>query len=162
MKEEAIKQFRQWQRQGAITCKPHYRLPNAVSPLSVVDTIGRSLYTAEDSVNPFEMEVVLALTGMDNVKWWHRNPSRSGFFLNGVINHFPDFIVMTRKGNIILVETKGDYLANDDSTLKVMLGEAWTHLTEPRFRYFMVFEHKDLNLEGALPFDEFREVMKGL
>jgi len=35
------------------------------------------------------------------------------FYLNGAINHYPDFIVKTRNGRIVLVETKGD---NTDPT----------------------------------------------
>lgn len=53
----------------------------------------------------------------DNVKWWHRNKERSGFFINGALNHYPDFIVMTQRGNVILIETKGKHLK-----MKIVLG----------------------------------------
>lgn len=59
-----------------------------------------------------ETDMVLKLTGLPNIKWWHRNNQSKGFCLNGAHNHFPDFIVMTTSGKIVLIETKGDHYDN--------------------------------------------------
>ena len=44
--------------------------------------------------------MAMALTGIDSVRWWHRNPTsgRNAFCLNAFRNHYPDFIVMTNSG----------------------------------------------------------------
>lgn len=62
---------------------------------------------------------------MENVRWWHRIIERRNFKLNGFINHSPDFIVMTKSGVLVLIETKGDHLANDESRSKLKLGRTW-------------------------------------
>lgn len=77
------KQFDHWLETGRIVCEPSYTLPSMIAPLNSTRTFGRCLYQAEEDVNGFEYEMVMALTGMDNVKWWHRNISRHGLCLNG-------------------------------------------------------------------------------
>jgi len=71
-------------------------------------------------------------------------------------------MVMTHSGNLVLVETKGDYLDNSDSRRKLELGRAWQNATNSHFKYFMVFKDRDVPLEGAYQLGEFLEVLKGL
>lgn len=99
---------------------------------------------------------------MPNVRWWHRNISRQGFCINGFVKHYPDFIVETQGGKIILIETKGDHLENTETRYKLELGRAWQSMAGSRFRYYMVFQSKDLNLPGAVQFDKFCDLMKNL
>ena len=51
--------------------------------------------------------------------------AKSGFRINGFINHYPDFIIRTTSGKIIILETKGDDRDNSDSVRKLKLGNAW-------------------------------------
>ncbi len=83
-----------------------------------------SLYEAEESGNKFETELIQAITGLSNIRWWHRNIARTGFAINGFINHYPDFIVRTRSGKIVIIEAKGDHLANEETLDKLHLGRA--------------------------------------
>lgn len=108
--------------------------------------INKSLYERESSINTFEQEVIMNIASLDNVLFWHRNLEKGkGFALNGFdSNHYPDFIVYTNQGNLILVETKGDYLDNDDSRAKIALGKKWAEKAGDRFKYFMVFQKKDV------------------
>ena len=106
--------------------------------------------------------MVMALTAMPNVRWWHRNISRQGFCINGFVKHYPDFIVKTQSGKTILIETKGDHLENTETKYKLELGRAWQNMAGSSFRYYMVFQSKDLNLNGAIQFDKFCEIMKNL
>ena len=76
-------------------------------PIDSTAIYGKSLYEAEESGNKFETELIQAITGLPNIRWWHRNIARTGFAINGFINHYPDFIVRTRSGKIIIIETKG-------------------------------------------------------
>ena len=68
---------------------------------------------------------------------------------------------MTKKGNVILVESKGDYLDGDDSKTKLSLGRAWQAAAGGRYRYFMVFKDKEIG-KGSYKLDDFVEVMKNL
>jgi hypothetical protein len=61
-----------------------------------------------------------------------------------------------------MIETKGDYLANDESKQKLLLGRTWADKAGDRFKYFMVFKDKDLKLDGAYTLDEFAEIARKL
>lgn len=75
---------------------------------AVNDVIPKSLYTAEEDVNGYESKVAWELSALSNIRWWHRNISRKGFAINGAVTAYPDLIVMTESGKLLLVETKGD------------------------------------------------------
>jgi hypothetical protein len=49
-----------------------------------------------------------------------------------------------------LVEAKGDYLDGDDSKTKLKLGRTWQAQSGNLYRYFMVFQNKDLREEGHI------------
>lgn len=108
----------------------------------------KGLYTKEENVNNFEYDVISAIADNENVYFWHRNPDRKGFCLNGFINHYPDFIIRMKSGRTILVETKGDHLVNDDSLNKIKIGNRWADMARNNYKYFMVFENKQV--EGAI------------
>ena len=126
--------------------------------MKATTTYGKSLYGGEEEANGFEYDMVLALTGM-NIKWWHRNMSRKGFVVNGFVNHYPDFIVMTEKGKIVLIETKGDHLDNEQNRKKLTLSRKWQEKAGEPFRYYMVFPEKAPDLDGAYAFDRFLEML---
>ena len=93
--------------------------------ISSIDIYDKSLYEAEEYANKFETELIQAITGLPNIRWWHRNIARTDFAINGFINHYPDFIVRTRSGKIVIIDTKGDHLANEETLAKLHLGRAW-------------------------------------
>ena len=88
--------------------------------------------------------------------------SRKGFVVNGFINHYPDFIVMTEKGKIVLIETKGDHLDNEQNRKKLTLSRKWQEKAGESFRYYMVFQEKAPDLDGAYTFDRFLEMLRKL
>jgi type III restriction enzyme len=137
-------------------------LPKVIDPMNAVTSIAKSLYTAEADMNDFEHGVISAVAGLDNVVWWHRIIERKGFYLNGFINHYPDFIVQTTRGRIILIETKGDHLWNDESRRKLHLGRKWQELCGHSYRFYMVFDDKNTEVEGTYRLDQFVEIMKRL
>ncbi|MFE9079835.1 DEAD/DEAH box helicase [Bacillus mobilis] len=155
-------QFEKLIEQGTIKCQDHYKFNNNISPMKTIKSLPKSLYQEEGNINNFEYKVINEIISLNNVKWWHKNIDRKGFNLNGFINHYPDFIVMTNSGKIIMIETKGDYLENTDSRRKVKLGRAWQHKAGDQYRYYMVFENKNLNIEGAYQFGEFMGIFKKL
>lgn len=167
--EYAKKQFRELLDKGEIVCKPNYVFPECITPLDSNDSIPKSLYTAEPYINPFEEEVISAVASLDNIRWWHKikECAKGEFFINGYVetypNHYPDFLVMTNKGMLVALETKGDHLVDDTEKSKVFLGRAWQNAAGyDKFRYFMVYQHRDLNLDGAYYFDNFMSIIKSL
>lgn len=167
--EYAKKQFKELLDKGEIVCKPNYVFPEYITPLDSKDSLTKSLYTAEPDVNDFEETVISAVASLDNVRWWHRVKERAKgeFFINGYVetypNHYPDFLVMTNKGVLIALETKGDHLVGDSERSKVFLGRAWQNAAgNDKFRYFIVYQQRDLNLDGAYYFDNFMGIIKNL
>lgn len=125
----------------------------------------KSLYSREEAVDGFEAKALAVIDSSPNVKWWHRIASRKDgeFFINGFINHYPDFVVMTNSGVIIFIESKGKQLANQDSADKIELGRIWSSLAgSQKYKYYMVFESKDYALDGAISFDELKDYINGV
>lgn len=154
--------FKQWLETERIVCRPSYHLPAYIHPMNSTDMFGGSLYQAEEDMNKLEQDLVMELTALPNVRWWHRNMVRNGFCINGFINHYPDIIIMTDSGKIILAETKGGHLTNDDSREKIELGNAWRNAAGNKYRYYMVFRDDETILPGALSMSQFVETVKQL
>lgn len=148
-----------------IICKADgaYSFPKVITPSVSFDSLDKSLYTAEcDDLNNFEFKLINNIAPLENVLWWHRVIDRRGFRLNGFINHYPDFIVKTTSGNIVLVEAKGEQLKNDDSKAKLALGKKWDMMCGSKFKYYMVFEKSDMQIQGSYTMDRFIEILKNL
>jgi type III restriction enzyme len=138
--------FNDWVDVGSIKAKPEWKFPSSIVPGMLGPSISNSLYEREGAMNNLEVSFITDISGLPNIAFWHRNLGRGkGFSINGFkSNHYPDFIVMTRSGKTILVETKGDHLDNEDSAAKNRLGRRWAELAGPNFKYFMVFEKKEV------------------
>lgn len=147
---------------GKIVCHPFYQLPIVIAPTRVTSAYAHSLYKAEEEMNSLETDLVLRLTNLNNIRWWHRNLANTGFFINGFTKHYPDFIIKTENEHVILVETKGEHLANEDSKLKINLGRSWSAAAGDKFKYFMVFADAEKALDGAFGMSEFIDILKEL
>ena len=155
------KLFRKWLDSGKIICRESYTMKPVITPAHTIDSIPYSLYEAEkDDMNNFERQVIDTLISTDNIRWWHRNIERKELRLNGYFNHYPDFVVMSKSGKIILIEAKGDYLDGEDTKAKLELGRKWQEQAGRNYRYFMVFKEKELGIDGAYTLDKFLEIMK--
>lgn len=157
------KNFKAWLDAGKIVCQPSCKLPMKITLSESIDSLPKSLYDAEkNDMNNFERDTLDALISLDNILWWHRIREKKDFKLNWAFNHYPDFMAQSKSGKIILIEVKGDYLANDDSRAKLSPGKKWEARAGDNFRYFMVFKNKELNLDGAYVLDDFTEMMKDI
>jgi type III restriction enzyme len=139
-----------------VECRPSFLLPLSISPSDTAKSIANSLYSKEADMNGLEESVIRTMVDKcENLVWWHRNLERGeGFVLNGFINHYPDFIVMTENNVLVLIEVKGADRDNSDSDLKMRLGKEWqaqanqlSRETGMKYRYMMVFN--DNAPEGA-------------
>lgn len=157
--------FEKWIEQDMISCQPLYSFPAGITAAKVNDVIPKSLYTAEEDVNGYESRVAWELSALPNIRWWHRNISRRGFAINGAVTAYPDLIVMTESGKLLLVETKGDHLKNDESKEKAEIGATWAAKASQLgriYKYFMVYETKKPEYVGAYSHERFMEIVRGL
>ena len=163
LKKHCQKTFFDWLETERIACRPSFRLPDHIHPTTHTKIYGKSLYQAEEgNMNSLESALVIELTALPNVRWWHRNISRQGFCINGFLNHYPDIIIRTEKGKLICAETKGEHLKNEDSREKIELGMAWSSHAGSQFRYYMVFKEENNLPKGAVSMSQFLEIIKAL
>ncbi|MGM9819046.1 MAG: DEAD/DEAH box helicase [Paludibacteraceae bacterium] len=159
--EHQYKKFKELIDKDIIKCKPQYDFPDQLTLNKKSMGLSKGLYIEEGDMNNFEYQVISTIVNLENIHFWHRNPERGqGFCINGFINHYPDFIIRTRKGKIIVVETKGDDRDNTDSRNKLELGNYWANKAGENFRYFMVFDQT--KLEGAYTLTDFIDILKEL
>ena len=158
----AKKRFKVLLDSNKIIVKDNFTLPESITFLKASTAINKSLYDSEASMNNYEQKMIMEVAALENIVFWHRNLERGkGFALNGFSsNHYPDFILYTKKGNIILLETKGDVYDNDDSRNKNILGKQWAGKAGEKYKYFMVFETKQV--ENTYTAKSVIEVLKGL
>lgn len=69
---------------------------------------------------------------------------------------------MTENRRIILAETKGEHLKNDDSREKISLGQSWSQVAGRQYRYYMVFRDDENLLPGAISMSKFIETVRVL
>ena len=145
-----------------INVKENWKLGNEIVPGNLGASIGNSLYEREGTMNNFEERVIMEIGTSANIVFWHRNLERGkGFFINGFkANHYPDFILRTKSGMTILIESKGDHLDGSDSEAKCRLGNEWEKQAGKDFAYFMIFDKKVVN--GAFTLDKAKELISGM
>lgn len=149
----AAQRFRDISDNGTLSVKPEYHFPEAISCASQA-IYPKGLYEVEDgNMDNFEKQVIEKVANLNNVLFWHRNASRTGFKIYGYMNnHYPDFIVVTKKGHVVLIEAKGRQLDGSDSRYKIEIGRKWDALAGQRHHYFMVFPDDDKDaLDDAMP-----------
>lgn len=163
LNEYAKKMFYEWVEQDKISCHPSYKLPKEISPTETIASIPKSLYNEEEKFDTeYERKVVMELSSLNNIKWWHRNMARKGFAINGAVNAYPDLMVRTESGKLLLIETKGDQLENSESREKAETGAKWAEMAGRMYKYYMVFETKNPGYNGAYSYEEFMRIVKEL
>ena len=129
-----------------IWLQTNFNLPEIITPSSNAPALPKSLYATEAAMGHFESRVINDIANLDNIVWWHRNLSRGkGFRINGFLNHYPDFIVKTKLGKIVVIETKGDDRDNSDSELKLKLGKLWEAKAGVECKYMMLFDNNPID-----------------
>lgn len=156
----AEQQFRNFLDTDKIFMKPVYRFQKEIAPGNTSKDITKSLYEKEADMNGFEEKVINEIANLDNIAFWTRNISKKQFKINAFQNHYPDFIIHTKKNKTIVLETKGDDRDNSDSEAKIRLGKAWEHKSGNNFKYFMVFDKQ--SVMDAHKLDDFLKLIKAM
>ncbi|MBF0211193.1 MAG: DEAD/DEAH box helicase family protein [Desulfamplus sp.] len=160
--EYAEEQFNKYLDIDKVFAKPSYKLADRIILPQLSPSIAKSLYLREGSMNMFEEKVIVEIAALPNILFWHRNLERGkGFCINGFkSNHYPDFIVVTNSGKVVIVETKGDDRDNSDSAAKNRLGRTWANKAGANYKYFMVFDKQDM--EDTLTLEQLKDRLKEL
>jgi type III restriction enzyme len=154
----AEQKFKDYLDTDRVFIKPSFSLPKSISPGEPpAKDITKSLYEKEGSMNGFEERVINEIGNMTNIAFWTRNIERRGFRINGFINHYPDFIIQTKSGKTIILETKGDHL---DAEQKIRLGRLWASKAGNNYRYFMVYEKR--TVDGAYKLEDFLNLIRNI
>lgn len=159
MAQHRRRTFAQWVRTGEVFTRDVFVFPPEIHPFDLYSATANTLYEREERAKSTNLETRMAdwLAAAENIRWWHRNHQTRGFCLNGPINHYPDFVVRTQRGTIVLIETKGEHLKNDDSETKVELGNHWER-AGMGYRYIMVFDQ--VPVAGALSWQGAIDMLK--
>ncbi len=153
----AEKKFKDFLDTDKVFIKPAFQLPKTISPGDTAKDITKSLYEKEGNMNGFEERVINEIGNMTNIAFWTRNIERKGFRINGFVNHYPDFIIQSKSGKTLLLETKGDHL---DAEPKIRLGGLWAGKAGNSYRYFMVYERR--TVDGAYKLEDFLNIIKDI
>lgn len=148
---------------GDVRLEPKYRFPEFFVQAIPMTSYDGALYEAEDGhVDGLERKMVDLLANSRRVRWWHRVVERKAgeFYINGFVNHYPDFLALTYDGALMAIETKGEHLGVD-AKRKLRLGTRWADKAGDGFRYFMVFEHEAPDADNAFTLAEFGSEILG-
>ena len=111
------------------------------SPVSKV--FNKNLYERIDAINGEERGFVdrIDLGALDNIEYWVRNREKiDPFYIQGWRRgkFYPDFVAMTEKGNIVVLEWKGeDRVSNDDTAYKLEIAKIWEKLGRGKTHFFL-------------------------
>lgn len=162
--EHRIREFANGIDDESIMVRATYKFPAEITLSDPTTSVGGSLYEAEGNMGGDERKLIMKIAALNNVAWWHRILARApgAFFINGPLNHYPDFLVCTESGKIIAVESKGKHLKNEESRHKLWLGKAWANASGGMYRYYMVFNDGVQPLDGAHTVTDFLSQLEKL
>lgn len=153
----AEQKFKDFLDTDKVFIKQSFKLPKRISPGNTSKDITKSLYEKEGNMNGFEERVINEIGNMSNIAFWTRNIEKKGFRINGFVNHYPDFIIQTKSGKTVVLETKGDHL---DAEQKIRLGGLWASKAGNDYRYFMVYERR--TVDNAYKLEDFLNIIKNI
>lgn len=107
--------------------------------------LSKHAYDSISRMNGEERELARDLSQSKKVKWWWRNPERTGWYLVGKWGRFfPDFVARLTDGRLVVLEYKGSQLAgNEDTDLKEDLGQLWESAAGSESSFYLVTKNPD-------------------
>jgi type III restriction enzyme len=141
----AQKQFDQLVSKKKISTKPFEKFPETITlKQEIPQEFNRNYYEKIDKLNKEELNFVerLDLDSLDNIDFWVRSREKQDpFYIQGWKRNkfYPDFVVVTKKGNVVALEWKGeDRVSNEDTEYKVTIGDIWSKLGGKKLHFFLV------------------------
>lgn len=162
MTEFAAKRFEKEIDSGKIVTQAAFSLSPNLLITRPESGIAKSLYEKYHALNGDERDFILDIVGLENVLFWHKFGINKAFdfCINaGFSNHYPDFLIVTKRGTHFLIETKGGDRDNSDTAKKVAIGAKWSQAAGNNFRYFLAFKEPN-DMKGVKTFKEVKEIIK--
>jgi len=154
LKDHAKKRFDQHLKAKKIDVKTFECFPETIIiGQEIPQEFNKNYYEKIDKLNKEELSFVqrLDLDGLPNIQYWLRNREKKDpFYIQGWQKNkfYPDFIAVTKKGNIVVLEWKGeDRVSNEDTEYKVEIGEMWAKLGKGKLHFYLVHNK---NIEDML------------
>jgi len=147
MEDFAKKKFNELLKQKRIVLKTFDKFPEEIELTKDITNqdYKKSYYDKIEKLNKEEKAFIdkLDLDELENIKFWVRCRERQedSFSLQGWENRnfYPDFAALTKKGNLLVFEWKGeDRTSNDDTKYKEALGAEWVKLGKGKLHFFLV------------------------
>ena len=152
--EHSKKRFDKLLKDGKIKVKEFEKFPEVITlSEQIPQDFNKNYYTKIDKLNKEEQRFIerLDLDTLPNIRFWIRNREKKDpFYLIGWQKNrfYPDFIALTNKGNILVLEWKGeDRISNEDTQYKEQVAEIWQQLGKGKLHFFLVHNG---NVEGVL------------
>ncbi len=110
-----------------------------------------------------EFDCAMALDAQSGLKSWVRNlalqPDSSFWLQTSTDRFYPDFVAELLDGRVLVVEYKGkDYVSNDDSKEKKLLGEVWASKSNGRALFLMAVKKDE---RGRNVHEQIRGTIEG-
>lgn len=141
----AKKRFDEFVAKKKIVTKPFESFPAIILlQEQIPQEFNKNYYEKIDKLNKEELNFVdrLDLDSLPNIEFWVRNREKQDpFFIQGWKKgkFYPDFVALTKKGNIVALEWKGeDRLSNEDTGYKVAIADEWVKLGKDKLHFFLV------------------------
>jgi len=144
LEKYAKNNFDKFLKSGKITLKKFDKFPEKIILGSEAsESFDKNYYAEVDKLNKEEQNFIgrVNLDKFDNIAFWIRNREKKDpFYIQGWRKgkFYPDFIAVTKKGNIVALEWKGeDRMSNDDTKYKDEIGKIWASLGKGKL-YFAI------------------------
>ncbi len=154
LEKHAKARFDMLLKKKSITTKAFDAFPDSILLKQPVQKeFNKNLYEKIDPLNKEERNFAerLDLSTLSNIKFWVRNREKvDPFYIQGWKKgkFYPDFIAVTKGGNTIALEWKGeDRISNADTAYKVEIAALWAKLGKGKLHFFLV---NNGNIESVL------------
>jgi len=139
------KQFDKGINEGKIKVKEFEKFPEMITLSSESpQEFNKNYYKSIDKLNKEEQRFVerLDLETLPNIEFWVRSREKKDpFYIQGWKKNkfYPDFVALTKKGNILALEWKGeDRIGNPDTDYKEEIAKVWEKLGKGKLHFFLV------------------------
>jgi superfamily II DNA or RNA helicase len=139
------RRFRDYLKKGKLSTEGFTAFPDTITLRSEIPQgFNKSYYSKVDGLNREELRFIERLDSdtLPNIKYWVRNREKTDpFYIQGWKRgkFYPDFVAVTKQGNIIALEWKGeDRVSNEDTDYKEEIGKTWEQLGKGKLHFFLV------------------------
>jgi len=140
--DHAKKQFDVLAKNGKITLKVFEKFPTTITLRGKIgEKFKKNYYEELDKVNSEELQFLQHLDSenLPNIKFWVRNREKKDpFYIQGWKRNrfYPDFVAVTKKGNVVALEWKGaDRVSTEDTQYKVEIAKEWEKLGKDKVHF---------------------------